>query len=146
MDTTVSAVLAVLMRWIHILSMAVLLGGSMFSRLAFARALEGAAPADRGRLSDRAVAAYRGLVLAAMAGLIGSGIYNFMARRVYPPGYHMWFGIKMLLALHIFAVAFLVASRPMPPDKRMRLTTGVLISGVTVLLISAILRYLGQNS
>ena len=48
------------------------------------------------------------------------------------------FGIKILLALHVFAVAFLI-TKPVNP-RRSRMMTGTIISGLIILAISAYLR------
>jgi hypothetical protein len=62
------------------------------------------------------------------------------------PGYHMWFGIKVLLALHVFGMLD-VLSKPPSGDpkrdaKRSRLALGALISAVIILAIGAYLRTL----
>jgi hypothetical protein len=77
--------------------------------------------------------------------LLGSGLYNFFTKPSYPPAYHMWFGIKMLLVLHVFGVGFLLGMPPGSPEKearRPRLMTGVVISGFCIILISGYLRWI----
>jgi hypothetical protein len=51
----------------------------------------------------------------------------------------MVFGIKMLLVLHVFAVTIL-ATRP-DNQRRARQLTGVVISGVFIVILSVILRW-----
>lgn len=121
-------ILSVLMRWLHISSVAVLLGGVVHARFG-------------GQLVGEK---FRGWLNGAMLGLLVSGIYNFLTKASFPKGYHMWFGIKMLLALHIFAVATLLARGAGDPAKQRRWATGVAISGFTVILISAVLRWLSR--
>jgi hypothetical protein len=146
METTVAAMLAVLMRWTHILCMTILVGGMFYARFAFSPAIAAAAAEEVEVMGERAVAAFRALLLGAMAGVLGSGIFNLITKQNLPHGYHMWFGIKMLLALHIFAVGFLMATRAMTQARRDRLATGAIVTGALVLLISAILRYLTLGS
>jgi hypothetical protein len=52
--------------------------------------------------------------------------------------YHAVFGIKLLLALHVFAVSILIVQPNNP--RRTRMATGTMISGLVILLISAWLR------
>lgn len=121
--------MGVFIRWIHISSVVVLIGGFTYARLVV------------GRLDDR----FRPYILGAIVALLGSGLYNFFTKPSYPPTYHMWFGIKMLLVLHVFGVGFLLAMPPASPEKearRPRLMTGVVISGFCIILISAYLRWI----
>ena len=56
-------------------------------------------------MTRRAAAAFRPLVLAAIAGLLVSGIYNILSNPGHTVKYHMLLGIKLLLVMHVFAVA-----------------------------------------
>ena len=76
--------------------------------------------------------------LAAILGLIVSGTYNLLTNQGHSPKYHMVFGVKILLVLHVFAVALLI-TQPKNP-KRARMMTGTVISGLIILAISAYLR------
>ncbi len=133
-------VLYELMRWTHLASMAVLVGGMVFARLVLARALEGVAPDAREPLVQRAVAYYRPLVFASITGLVISGTYNLLTNPGHRPLYHMLLGLKLLLALHVFAVAILIVQPKNP--RRVRMMTGVVISGLTIVAISAWLRHI----
>jgi putative copper export protein len=131
-------VLFVLMRWLHFASMATLVGGIIFARLVMTSSLGTLAPDAREAFGERAAAGYRPLVLTAILGLIVSGTYNLLTNPGHTPKYHMLFGIKILLALHVFAVALLI-TQPKNP-KRARMMTGTLVSGLIILAISAYLR------
>ena len=74
------------------------------------------APDAREALDDRAAAAFRPIVFAAIEGLLISGLLQPADKPGHRPVYHMLFGIKMLLALHVFAVAILIA-RPKNPRR-----------------------------
>jgi hypothetical protein len=50
--------------------------------------------------------------------------------------------VKVLLALHVFAVALLLGKAGVPNEKRMRMMTGTAISGLAIALLSAWLRWL----
>ena len=69
-------------------------------------------------------------------------MYNYPNEASFPPGYQMWFGIKILFVLHIAAAAILYSVRPSSQAKRDRTALGIAISGVIVIAISAYLRYL----
>lgn len=124
-------IVPLLSRWIHILSAMFLFGGVVFARTAL-----------RGRWTDDTAAAWRPWALRGIVGLVASGLYNFMAKASTPKPYHMVFGIKFLLALHIIAIALLLGKADVPEDKRARWISGVVYSGLGVTLLSAYLRWL----
>jgi hypothetical protein len=113
------AVLPILMRWLHIASVVVLLGGVFYARV----------------VSGELAKNFKPIAFGAIGGLLLSGTYNFLLKS-HPPVYHMWFGIKMLLALHVFAVVILYR------EGKRRALTGVVISGAIILCISAGLRWI----
>ncbi len=121
-----NAVLAVILRWVHITSVVTLLGGILYARFI------------AGSLAPR----FRPWIFGAMAALIGSGLYNLLTKESLPAGYHMWFGIKMLLVLHVFAVGLMISTPAVDDKKRLRMMTGIAFSGLAILLLSAWLRAL----
>ena len=76
--------------------------------------------------------------------LLFTGFQNFMTVLGGIPkgsGWHMWFGIKTLLALHLMAIN-IVASNPQTDEgKRLRLLQGAGISGFVAVLLAAYLNY-----
>jgi len=130
--------LNVLMRWIHISSMATLIGGMVYARLAMMPAIRAMSPEANRALNRDVAAAYRPMVVTAIAGLVLSGLYNLRVNPGHSPRYHMVLGVKLLLALHVFAAAILI-TKPENP-RRERMMTGVVISGLMILAISAYLR------
>ena len=127
--------IAISLRWLHIASMAALLGGMIFWRLVLVRAVS---EGDRGAFAERAAAAFRPLVLVSICGLVFSGFINYLTAPGHTKFYHMLLGIKLLLALHVFAVSILMVQPNNP--RRTRMATGVMISGLIILVISAWLR------
>jgi uncharacterized membrane protein len=132
--------LFVLMRWMHIASVATLIGGMIFGRMVMSQAAEGLSPDSRESFMDRAAGFYRPLVFSAMAALLISGMYNILSNPGHTSLYHMLLGIKLLLAMHVFAVAILIA-RPHNP-RRARMMAGAAISGLAIIAISAYLRHI----
>lgn len=145
MDPTVRMTLGIAMRWLHISSAIALLGGFLFARFALAPAINSLPESERGPFDARVASRFRGLLYTVIATALISGVYNYLTKSVFPPGYQMWIGIKFLLVLHIFAAAILYSLPNVPPAKRGRRATGVLISGFAVVLISAYLRWISLN-
>ena len=130
--------LYVIMHWLHISSVAALIGGFLYARLAMTPASGTFAPEARETLSEKAAAAFRPVVFAAIAGLLVSGLYNIVSSPGHTVRYHIALGIKLLLVAHVFAVSLLIV-RPNNP-RRARLMTGAILSGFAIVLISVYLR------
>ena len=126
------------MRWLHISSMAVLVGGLIYARLAMTQASEALAPEGRDALGERAAAAFRPLAFAAMIGLLISGLYSVIIAPGHSVRYHALLGVKLLLAAHVFATVLLIVQPK--PERRPRLMMSALVSGLIVILIAAYLR------
>ena len=131
-------VLFVIMRWLHFSSMATLIGGLLYGRLVMLPAAGSLSPEAGEALTGKTAGAYRPMVLAAVCGLIISGMYNILTNPGHTVIYHTLLGIKLLLALHVFTVAFLITAPKNP--RRARMMTGTIISGLIILAISAYLR------
>jgi putative copper export protein len=133
-------VLGVIMQWLHFSSLTTLIGGILYGRLVMVPVSATLAKDEREALGDRAAVAFRPLVLAAICGLIVSGVYNILTHPGHRPIYQALLGIKLLLALHVFAVALLIA-RPGNP-RRTRMMTSVAISGLAIIFIAAYLEHI----
>jgi len=114
------AVVPVSMRWLHIASVVVLIGGVFYARV----------------VAGDMAATFRPAAYWAIGGILVSGLYNFLNKSSIPPHYHMWLGIKVLLALHVFAVTILYRG------KKLRSLTGIVISGACIVAISGYLRWI----
>jgi uncharacterized membrane protein len=130
------------MRWIHIASVVTLIGGFMYARFVLAPALALLPAAERESVGSKAVTIFRPLLLAVVITTLGSGLYNYATKSSYPPGYHIWMGIKLLLVLHIYVSAILYVMRPSNEAKRNRTALSIAISGLIVIGIADYLRYL----
>jgi cytochrome bd-type quinol oxidase subunit 2 len=115
--------------------MAVLVGGAIFARLVMTRTIGAAAPEARDALAERAAVVCRPLVIAAIAGLLVSGTYRFFFTTGHSLRHNIALGLKMALALHVFAAALLIVRSGNP--RRRRMLTGMAISGLAIVLISA---------
>jgi cytochrome bd-type quinol oxidase subunit 2 len=95
-------------------------------------------PDARTALDENAARRFRPAAFAAMAGLVLSGIFNYLLKPGHSVRYSALFGVKMLLALHVFSVAILVAAPRNP--RRARQLLGAAISGLAIILIAAYLK------
>ncbi len=76
---------------------------------------------------------WRGLAVTAALLLAVTGAHNFMTRmKSPPPGWHALVGIKILLALHVIAVVFLLA-RGGTPERERRWRLGALVSAAVTM-------------
>ena len=133
-------VLGVIMQWLHFSSLATLIGGILYGRLVMLPSSAALAPDACDALADRAAVAFRPFVLAAICGLVVSGVYNILTHPGHTTKYHVLLGIKLLLALHVFTVALLI-TRPGHP-RRARMMTGAAISGLAIIAIAAYLKHI----
>ena len=126
------------MRWLHIASVATLIGGMLYGWLVIVPAAGCLAAEAREALASRAAARWRPLVLGAMAALLVSGAYNLATNPGHHTVYYILLGSKLLLAAHVFAVGIVLVTKN--PEHRGRLMAGAAVSGLIIILISAYLR------
>jgi uncharacterized membrane protein len=131
-------ILTALMRWLHLSSVVTLIGGIFYARFVMTPAGHTLSPDARTALDEAAAARFRPIMFAGIAGLLVSGIYNYLLKPGHSPLYHMLFGVKILLALHVFSVAILVTAPK--NSRRARQLFGAAVSGLTIILISAYLK------
>lgn len=146
MDPNVRMALGLAMRWLHISSVITLLGGFIFARFVVAPSVAALPEQSKPSFDNALAARFRGILYTVLATILISGIYNYLTKAIFPPGYHMWIGIKFLLVLHIFAVSVLYTLPSADQAKRARWSTGIVLSGLIVVLISAYLRWLTLNA
>lgn len=131
-------VLLVLMRWLHIASMAALAGGLLYGGVVCGPAAAPLAPGLQAEIARRAAERFRPIVLVAIGALLFSGVYNILAMPGHSARYHMLLGIKLLLVGHVFAVALLVVTGK--TSRPARAMTGAAISAFVIIAIAAYLR------
>lgn len=84
-------------------------------------------------LAASRVRRWRGAAITAALLLVVTGAHNFMTRmKSPPPGWHALIGIKILLALHVIAMVFLLARGGSPVQER-RWRLGALISAAVTM-------------
>jgi len=130
--------LGIVMRWLHIASVATLVGGMLYGWLVLAPATGVLGAEALKALTDKCAALYRPLVFGAIAALLISGGYNLATTPGHHIRYYILLSLKLLLAAHVFAVGIVLVTRN--PEHRGRLFGGAAISGLAIILISAYLR------
>lgn len=130
--------LNVFMFWLHVSSVAALIGGILYARAVFVPAANALGPDSRRSLSENAAAAFRPIVYSAIPALIASGVYRILSNPGHSTRYHALLGVKLLLAAHVFAVALLIVKKD--AARRTRLMTGAAISGFAIIAIASYLR------
>jgi uncharacterized membrane protein len=132
----------------HILAAAWTVGSLIYLRYVLSPTVQAMAPDERTQLLGRLSERLRPLALSTIALSLITGLYNFylIYQAGVPAAYHMVFGIKVLLALHVFGMLY-VLSKPPSADprqdaKRSRLALGALISALIILALGAYLRTL----
>ena len=144
-NSNVMMAIDVLMQWLHLLAASVLVGGAIYARLGVAPALAELGTEPRAKALGTLVARIRPVAFAAVGAVLLSGLWSLATKfSGKPPAYHMAFGVKFLLALHVMAMAFLLAvppgANPARDARRPRWLAGMALSGVLILLLSAYLR------
>src|SRR5579871_1808184 len=135
MDPTLTAVLSILMRWIHIISVITLLGAIFYSRAVMIPALGLLDGATRSEVERRVRAQFRPIAYLTLVGIVGSGLYNYLTKPQMPAMYHMLFGMKFLLVMHIVAVTVLYSVRAADEAKQKRWLAGMAISGLVIVAL-----------
>ena len=131
--------LGIIMRWLHIASVATLIGGMIYGWLVMVPA-GGVLPAEaREALAGRTAALFRPLVYGAIAALLITGAYNLATNPGHHVRYYILLCLKLLLVLHVFAVGIVLVTKN--PAHRGRLLAGGAMSGLLIILISAYLRH-----
>jgi hypothetical protein len=131
-------ILSPLVRWVHISSVILLLGGIVFWRFVMDPSTKKISPEDYKELEEGAASHFRPLVYIVMLTLVLSGIYNYLAKPGHSTAYEILIGVKLLLVLHVISVTILATA---PNNaRRGRQLFGAAISGVFIVLISAFLK------
>ncbi len=145
-------ILPILFRWTHILAAVIAIGGTVFMRFVLMPSVrETLTEEQHAVLRAKLVGRWRLLVMICIAALLVSGLYNFMTTSLekaqHHAAYHPLFGIKFLAALGVFFIASALAGRTAAlAGMRQKAKSWMLVAtvlGVTVILISGVLRNLG---
>lgn len=140
-------ILGLLFRWMHILAAIAAVGGTIFIRLALMPSLSVLSDDSRKALHEAIRSRWSKMVMAGIAFLLASGLYNFVLTwRTYNlPGYYVpLFGVKVVLALSIFFIASALVGRSpalegIRRNARFWVTVNVILA-IVLVCISGVLR------
>ena len=143
---TPDLILHVIVRFIHISSVIILLGGIFYAWQVSGPLLNTLPENLRAEVAAESQRRFRGPLFSLLALIVGSGLYNFLAGPHHGKDYQIWIGIKMLLVLHIAAASILWVTSPhgdvQVGGKAKRRLTSLAIVGLVIVAISAYLRSL----
>ena len=143
---TPDLVLHIIVRFIHISSVILLLGGIFYAWQVSGPLLNTLPENLRVELATASQLRFRGPLFTLVALIVGSGLYNFLTGPHHGREYQIWIGIKMLLVLHIAAVSIIWVTSPHGDvtvggkSKRRLVSLGIV--GLVIVAISAYLRSL----
>jgi len=134
-------ILGIVSRWLHIGSAIVLLGGSICLRFAVGPVLKNESQELREAVRGR----WKRFVHAAIAGLLISGIYNYVRAVPGHRGDGLWHAMvdtKIILALGVFFIASVLAGRSRGTqkfrDNAAKWTTIAILLGLLIVAMSGI--------
>ncbi|MFO1023036.1 MAG: hypothetical protein U0903_20420 [Planctomycetales bacterium] len=141
----------VISRWAHIMPVIVLVGGSFFMRFVLQPAMRGLPAEEAGALRERVTRVWKMFVHIGILFLLLSGFYNYLF--VMTPAhkgdgkYHMFMGIKILVACLVIFLSIALTSRGAWSEK-FRRSSGLwlllnLLLAFTVVGISGFLKVRG---
>ncbi|HXP85736.1 MAG TPA: hypothetical protein VN841_13510 [Bryobacteraceae bacterium] len=110
---------AAVFRWLHFSGVIILVGGIFYARV----------------VAHDLIPAFKPWGYGAIGAILVSGLVNILSKPALPPHYYAWFGVKILLALHVFGVVVRYRGKQ-------RLLTGALITAALIVGISEVLRYI----
>jgi uncharacterized membrane protein len=143
--------LQVLVRWLHVGTAIVLLGGSVFLRFVVLPAAEKLSSESHEALRGHLVATWRFFVHFGVLLLLASGLYNYIAVMIPQHRgdglYHALMGTKILLALVVFFVAEALVGKSaafakLRQNRQLWLGVAVLL-GAMIVAISGFLKVRG---
>ncbi|MFL6416684.1 MAG: hypothetical protein ACJ74Y_13560 [Bryobacteraceae bacterium] len=144
-------ILHLLSRFVHISSAILLLGGAFYARQVLVPVMSFLPSGQVEAVALTSQSRFRTTLWSLLVLIVLSGLYNFTTYSgpKHTSTYQMWFGIKMLLVLHVLATAVLWGTTPYSGEasigKSNRRLRGMVISGFLIVLISAYLRSLSQR-
>lgn len=144
--------IALVSRWVHLLSVITVVGGSIFMRFVLAPAGHAVLPDDiHQKLREQLLSRWKKVVHSGVGLLFLSGGYNFyMAFRdgVEPLPYHPIFGVKLILAFAVFFIAIALTSTSPGFAKfhqdRHKWMSILVVLAVLVVLLSGVLKTIHQ--
>src|SRR5437870_5742041 len=115
---TTEQVLMLLARWLHIVAAALAVGVPLYARFVELPALATLPDPERARFRDALAKRWRMIVYVSIVIFLATGFYTFLGVRRWQDfpselktRYHLYFGIKVILALGAFFISSALAGR-----------------------------------
>lgn len=138
--------LAILSRYVHVVSAILVVGGAFFLRVLLPAALRGSELSDEAQRTVvlRCRKAFKHLVHTVILLLILSGSFNawrlFPQYGLNPALLHGLWGAHVILALVAFAITFYLLAGPRPPSNARPLALGNLVLLLAIVLVASSLK------
>ena len=137
------SVLDILMRYLHLVSACLAVGGAFFMRFLLPVGTRDLDPEKKEYVLLRSRRAFKMVVHPAMLGFIVSGIYNsirlFPQYKANPPVLHGLWGVHILLALAIFTISIILLKGVEPPrNHRTWMKINVVLMLLTILVAGSL--------
>lgn len=154
---TAEQLLILLARWLHILSAALAVGVPIYVRFVLMPAMSSLEEEPRSRLKEAIAKRWRIIVYVLILVFLATGFYNFLGPHARWRGptfsaelkfrYHMYFGIKLVVALIMFFLSSALAGRSSGlqfiRDKSSFWLSVLVLLGVFIVVISGTMRFMG---
>ena len=141
-------IFALVMRWTHIVSAVLTVGGTVFISFVLLPAISASLPeSERGPFRDAVMKRWKPVFHPFIVLFLLSGFYNFIAVTAPlhqgQPLYHALFGVKFLLAIVFFGLA-IVASSTLAWSEKLRARRGIwallVVTGLLIVLIAGFMK------
>src|SRR5688572_135793 len=143
------AILAVLFRWIHVISACIAIGSIFFMRIILPIGLLQLDPEPRQAVFLRCRRALKMVIHPAILLLLISGIYNSTANwsqyKLNPAGTHSLWGMHMLLAAIVFTISLVMLAGKEPPKSHRKWMMGNLVLLMVVVAIASTLKWVREH-
>ena len=115
---TTEQLLMLVARWLHIVAAALAVGVPLYARFVELPAMDTLPEGERSRFRDALAKRWRMIVYVSIVVFLATGFYTFLGVRRWQEfpaelkaRYHLYFGIKLLLALGAFFISSALAGR-----------------------------------
>jgi len=137
-------ILQIVMRYLHVVSAVVAVGGTAFALLCLSPAVQQLEEAARRPLVEFAEGRFRRVLALALLGLLVTGIFNWAATgatyKAMGPMANALLGTKVLLAFVLFGIVIARASNLLPGPSRRWHIVNVHLAAI-IILLAAVLRH-----
>lgn len=145
MNAEFNPFIVVFLRWIHLVSVVVLIGGLLYARYVAAPALDALTKGGHAVMAAKLTARFRLYLRVSAILLLVTGLFGFISKGEVPLQYQLLFWVKMVISAYIIVVSYVIAANPGPRERtRNYLMASVVVCGLVAVLISNYLRFISN--